>query len=364
VRRRIPVDAGHVWTIPRRAAFVLAAVTGLLAPASLAFANHDLTVFELDGNALRSASPGDDWTSLFPTRVGSTDIARLFVVDGTANPADTSYFTGGGSKDTSDVSEWRHTTGDVAPDKDELADAFAAAYISPADTGKNDVGDLVLYFGTDRYANNGDAQIGFWFFRNAIGLKNDGTFTGLHAKGDILILSDFTQGGRVGTVKVYRWVGSGGSAGQLDLITVGDDCNDGPGDDAVCSVENETAATAPWTFVPKSGSAGTFPTGTFYEGGINVTRLAGIRCFSSYMVETRSSQAVGAQLKDLILGPFDTCPSAPPSRPPSVHIASGPYLPLSGVYLAGPTALASVLILGGTVLVLLSVPPRKRENAT
>lgn len=337
--------------IRRLSACLAALAAALLIIAPSAWANHDLTLFELEGNAARSASPGDDWTSLFPKDLSSREITRVFVRDGTGNPLDRSYFTGGGSKDTNNVTEWAWTSGDVAPDKDELADAFAVAYRSPVDTGKTNAGDLMLYFGTDRYANNGDAQIGFWFFRNAVGLRSDGTFSGTHTNGDILVLSDFTQGGRVGTVKVYKWVGSGGSDGPLHLLSSGIDCRSAGADDAACSVENESASPAPWAYVPKSGSAGVFPRGTFYEGGLNVTRLAGVRCFKTYMVETRSSQAIGAQLKDTVLGPFDTCPRAPATAPPSRRLdpapGTGSTIPATGAAAAIAARIgAALLVLG------------------
>src|SRR5947207_687776 len=66
-----------------------------------------------------------------------------------------------------------------------------------------------IYFGADRFANNGDSNIGFWFFQNAISLGGPPTathatpFTGvpcpsgatnclpgeLHRNGDLLIVS-------------------------------------------------------------------------------------------------------------------------------------------------------------------------------
>ena len=48
--------------------------------------------------------------------------------------------------------------------KDELLDAFAARY-----------GDR-MYFGADRYAGNGDAVMGFWFFQQEVVAQPDGTF--------------------------------------------------------------------------------------------------------------------------------------------------------------------------------------------
>ncbi|MGZ4213568.1 MAG: hypothetical protein ACXVQV_10075, partial [Actinomycetota bacterium] len=68
---------------------------------------------------------------------------------------------------------------------------------------------------------------------------------------------------------------------------------------------------------------GTFPTGSLYEGGINITRLVpGVECLKSFMAETRSSQSVTAQLKDLALGPFDTCPVFGETSTPGVALTS------------------------------------------
>jgi len=49
------------------------------------------------------------------------------------------------------------------PDKDNLTNAFAAVSFDAS-------GNQRLYFGADRVANNGDAQIGFWFFHNTVKL--------------------------------------------------------------------------------------------------------------------------------------------------------------------------------------------------
>jgi hypothetical protein len=73
------------------------------------------------------------------------------------------------------------------PPKDEIENAMAALYEVS--------GDQHLYFAADRFANNGSADFGFWFFRNEITLNPDGTFDGVHEVGDVLILGTFTQGG-------------------------------------------------------------------------------------------------------------------------------------------------------------------------
>jgi hypothetical protein len=319
--------------------FALLTSVVLALPAS---ASHDARSFELDANAWNTGASGDDWSFVVPADHSSTSIVSSFVPDGENPPLDTSYFTGGGSKDLNDVPAWAHTTGDVAPDKNEITNAFAVAYRSARDTGKTNVGDLLVYFGLDRYANNGDAQVGFWFFRNAVGMRSDGSFSGKHTKGDVLVLSHFTQGGSVSDVNVYAWVGSGGSDGTLDLKVVAKSCAAAAADDPACAIVNTANTSAPWTYVPKAGSAGIFPQGSFYEGGVNVTRLVpGVNCFKSFMAETRSSQSVTAQLKDLVLGPFDTCPVTTASGPaaPVPGISSGPPLAATGRSDTRPLAL-------------------------
>ena len=86
--------------------------------------------------------------------------------------ADTTFFTGGHSKDAYDVNQWNYG-GHGAPDKNELDNAYAAAMfdnsVSPA--------HLNVYFGADRFDNSGNATMGFWFFQNPISINANGTFT-------------------------------------------------------------------------------------------------------------------------------------------------------------------------------------------
>ena len=107
----------------------------------------------------------------------------------------------------------------------------------------------------DRFATNGDSQVGFWFvnaktekdgFGNVIGLN------GPHHASDVLVLSDFVKGGKVPDIRAYRWVGSGGSDGPLDLLGSSADCEDVPhADPRLCATVNEGAETPPWTFLRK-----------------------------------------------------------------------------------------------------------------
>ena len=271
------------------------AIVSLASSASL-FA-LDPGVFELDGNAVTNHSGSvlpDDWNRINPGP-GSNAAVSAFTVD----PAGASIFTGGGSKDVLDLSQWKYTTGSV-PDKDEITDAYAAAYTNTA-------GEVLLYFGADRFDNSGDSQIGFWFFQNQVSLNpmssGSGTFNGNHAVGDILILSDFTNGGALGTIRIFEWVGSGGSDGPLNLLASGVDASSAGPNATLAAIVNSSPQTAPWAYKPKSGAANIFPAGTFFEGGCNLSKLLpSLECFSSFLVETRSSQSVTATLKDFVLG--------------------------------------------------------------
>src|SRR4051812_703328 len=278
---------------------------------------HDDGVFELDGDAI-SASSAEDWNKICPAAhaagaaqcLGGTFATQSFFGDD-----DSRIYTGGSTKDDLDITGWNHTIGSV-PDKDDLLHGFAARY-----------GDH-LYFGADRFANNGDSQVGVWFLQDAVAPRTTGadagTFSGAHQDGDVLVLSDFTKGGEVSTVRVFRWNGPGGSiAGQgaidgtLDIIG-GQFINPAPADwvgppqvaagDAFCATVNKGGQPSPWAFQPKSGSAGVFQKGELYEGGIDLSALhLDSECFSSVILETRSSQSTDAVLKDFVAGSFQLC---------------------------------------------------------
>jgi uncharacterized repeat protein (TIGR01451 family) len=71
---------------------------------------------------------------------------------------------------------------------------------------------------------------------------------------------------------------------------------------------NQGDTPAPWPFTPKFGVPGTFPQGSFFEGGINITKLVpDAGCFTGFLAETRSSTPFDARLKDFALGNFELC---------------------------------------------------------
>jgi hypothetical protein len=135
-------------------------------------------------------------------------------------------------------------------------------------------------------------------------------FSGQHQDNDILVQSNFTNGGVISNLTVYKWV-----AGALVQITGvnASDCVGPPasgGDDAACATVNQSATSAPWPYTPKSneGPPGTFQPSAFFEGGINITRLVpDATCFSNFLAETRSSTPFDARLKDFVQGTFESC---------------------------------------------------------
>src|SRR4051812_21041338 len=302
------VFGGLGWTSALRIAGVVAVVTlALFIPAS-GLAVHELGVFELDGNAVSAnaplpVGPADDWDRVCHQKLASDcstssnttgSTAVEWASDGALNAT---IFTGGGSKDGHDISDWAWKDGAGGlPDKDNLLHSFAARYTATsADCGALLTTCEVLYFGSDRFDNSGDAQQGFWFFQNPVGLGSNavggGTgFTGTHALGDLLIISDFSNGGTTSTITVYKW--NSAVSGNLELLetstTAG--CPTAAPNDAFCGIVNSSDGTvAPWPFLDKSGFS-SYLQGEFYEGGINLSLLGlGHECFSSVASETRSS---------------------------------------------------------------------------
>ena len=292
-----------------------------------ASAVHDNGAFELDGNATNGAAAGDDWDNVCHQVLGSdcsttNNTTGATAVDWVAEPnLNSTIFTTGGSKDPQDVSNWAWKDGAGGlPDKDNLLHGFAARYTTS--DGE------VLYFGSDRFDNSGDAQQGFWFFQNAISRNNpnagSGTFSGVHKLGDLLVISDFSNGGGTSTITVYTWNPGCTKAGQvIGTKTCGDqnllqeassnaaNCATAGAHDGFCGIVNATTTTLPWTFVDKSGTTlNRALNGEFYEGGVNLTNLGlGDRCFASVASETRSSTSTTATLKDFILGGFGDCTS-------------------------------------------------------
>jgi hypothetical protein len=343
---------------------VLAIATPVVVSSTGAQAVHDDGLFELEGNTVNAATPGDDWGNLYNgggapdntvrkcTALITTNCFDTFALDADGSgSADTSYFTGGGSKDRNDIAQWQWTVNDQTPDKNDIVNALAAAY--------RDDNSLVLYFGADRFAVNGDAQMGFWFNQAPMcragtngtcpattpnQVTNQGKFvdpdTGApvhHLDGDILALVNFNQGGSLGLAGVYQWQGGITGAPVQVLTGTGADCKTIPTGDNFCSTTNINALPGepPWPYVGKGKDVTTYPGVAFIEGGIDLGAIAGAgTCFPSFLAETRSSSgpstglSLDAQLKDFALRSFQLCGSGLVTTPKD---GAGNAIPAGGL---------------------------------
>jgi hypothetical protein len=272
------------------------------------------------------AVDGPDWNDVYAqwsadhatkcTAIGLVECT--FIPDGVGP----TIFTIGSTKDHLPIEGWHHTSGS-SPDKAEILNAYAAKAIDEND-------DQILYFGMDRQAVDGSTDIGFWFFQDEVvacpstenpdaceGVPN-GQFAGTHVEGDLLALGTFTQGGATSTIRLFKWVDSGGNEQEHIDGPVGTfgDCVPGSSGDNGCATVNNTTIQVPWQYTFKGSSTGGWvPAGGFYEGGINLTASNLEGCFASFLAETRSSPEITAILKDFALGSFESCEATVTTTP-------------------------------------------------
>jgi hypothetical protein len=366
----------HIYSrivTPKRARWLTAAcaIFGILAlllvPASTAQA-LDTSVFELDGNAVTNntnAGVPDDWDrvchSVLGTDCSTTNNANTSIVEFASQGATTgTTFAGGGSKDPLDVTGWAWNQGTGGlPGKDILLNGFTAEYTTPASAScPGSTATLPckqLFFGMDRFDNSGDAQNGFWFFQNPISLgstKIGGalSFNGRHKDGDVLVVSDFSIGGTVSTVNVYKWnhvcTGAGNpmpscADSNLEFLNGSTSANCATPAalaGAFCGIVNPAdGATSPWPFKDKAGNT-SFAQGEFYEGGIDLSAFDGLanECFASTLAESRASTSTSATLKSFVLGSLPGCTPTVKTTPQN---ASGGDIAQGSVSITGAGAI-------------------------
>lgn len=237
-----------------------------------------------------------DW----PAVLKRTDIPKTFRHD--ANNTNDDQWTGG-SQDEDMVNTWYWIKGNTN-DKGDITNAGAVL-----------IGTRIYFFG-DRTAVQGNAQIGFWFFLGGIaptgtGLVQSG-FTGQNRDGDILAISNFTNGGGAAAPTIYRRQGT--TLVEDETITAFVMTNKDkamqyvpPG---VTTADPTWPFTESWTFTPKSdGSAGEYPDPLFFEGYIDFGNVRDANlCFTNFLLETRNSHSLDASLQDFVAGNFDVTP--------------------------------------------------------
>jgi hypothetical protein len=263
--------------------------------------------------------------------------------------------------------------------KNEILNAYAA-YTTPAQGASS--GDDVVYFGIEREGVNGTAFMALWFLQTDASCQHAGNgFTsfsgGPHAVrcgiltapagclggvsnvGDILVMVNYTGGGKIATVFVTAWdpglddcAPNPNNSDPLCVVATGADCTSVAADDDACAVVNTRDldpacgdATcydlAPWnnncvkvgSDACNSGTRITLEPNAFYEGNLNLTNIFGddIPCFSTFVAETRSSDEFTATLKDNVTGEFDTCGKATIIKQTDPDDASGTFSYTSGL---------------------------------
>ncbi len=277
-------------------------------------------VFELDGNIVKDSSGTfpTDWGALFNSTgnrqaLPPGGIASAWVNDGPDNVTDFSTFTTG-SKDTLDISNggWKCTSSSTLTPKDKILHDYSFA-IKP--TSGQRAGDLLIYGGFERFANNGAGDLGYWILQDQsvgcnITTKGATNFNGTHTVGDILIVGEFSTGGSVTTLNEFEWVGGTNPLANL-TATGGADCREAPDTANICGRSNIVSITTPWATQDKSPSPNQLATAEFFEVGVDITRLlpSSTGCFNTFLFDTRTSPSVTATLKDYAEGTLNTCGS-------------------------------------------------------
>jgi Ig-like domain CHU_C associated/SprB repeat len=263
------------------------------------FFSSNLTAqFILDGNPI-------EWPGILNNAANRT---KVFVRD--ANNTNDNQFTTG-SQDPNLIATWGWSLGQTN-DKGDISNAGAA--LLP--------GKMLVFFG-DRAAINGDAQIGFWFFKSNIhpigtGLINS-LFTVEHQVGDLLVLSNFTNGGGKVQLRVFKWVGGSNPLTLVQTLTDHAIVNSAP---VTIPATGPFLASEPrsatWTYqgknVPGEGdpAPNTYHTGAYFEGFIDLDDIPGASpCIQSFLLETRNSQSTTASLQDFVQGAFNGIPPPP-----------------------------------------------------
>ncbi len=206
------------------------------------------------------------------------------------NAATETTFSGTGALDTKGISNWRWANGTVSA-TDDIVDAYGVNF-NDALTGHN-----FILAGLDRYANTAGTTAGFWAFQNSVSVNANGTFSGVHANGDLYFVVNVTVNGAA-SVNVYEWTGND-ATGSLTAIT--------PAAGATFVNVNTSPASVPWSFVDNAGN--TAPqAGEYLQVGVDLNAIFGLTVphFASFLAETRASSAAGAALLDFAAAALST----------------------------------------------------------
>jgi uncharacterized repeat protein (TIGR01451 family) len=217
---------------------------------------------------------------------------------------DLTTFTGGGSKDDHEISDWKCVQANNVTDKGDIINAYATIY--------EQGGKRILYFGIEKYAGNGDNNVGLWLLQGGISCDppasgSGNNFVGAHTDHDLFLVAENTNGGGIANITAYEWIG-----GVLTSTGVSSaDCLDNPlADDRLCATTNGEEIDVPWPHqTSNSKTDNYYDKVAFIEGGIELSAFPDFAetCYTGFLFNTRSSQELGAELYDYARGAIDTC---------------------------------------------------------
>ncbi|WP_242118998.1 hypothetical protein, partial [Aestuariivivens sediminicola] len=178
-----------------------------------------------------------------------------------------------------------------------------------------------LFFAGDRESNNGVGYIGFWFLINGTSATTNAggqnIFSPEHTFGDLLVLADFENGGRQANITILRWVGPGqGTVGNnlsLEPINVSPTTSIAQNNGGTTPVPAGFAVPERQLTDDITGEK-LYDYNEFYEGVIDLTdAFEGLPnpptvqdlCNATWLLETRSSKEITADLKDFVGGDFN-----------------------------------------------------------
>src|SRR2546422_2962713 len=356
------------WILSKRyiqAIIVIALMTLAIAVPffTRAFAVTDVRnagVFELDGNIVKDSTTPlpTDWGALFDASgntqtLPSGGLDAHWVNDGPHSVTDLSTFTTG-SKDTLDIANngWQCTPSNNITPKDDILHSYSFAIVAPSGTPR--AGDLLVYGGFERFANNGAGDLGLWLLQDPTvscsSTKGAVSFTGAHVVGDLLVVAEFSTGGSVTTINMFQWVGISKATplGVMNITNAGGaDCTVAPSSANICARSNTAPiSTLPWSTQDKTSGPNTLATAEFFELGIDLTGLFGSNapCINRFIFDTRTSPSLTATLVDYAQGALVTCPT-----PAISTTVSPPIITLGGSAMDTATVTLTAGTVNGTV---------------
>ena len=199
------------------------------------------------------------------------------------------------------------------PDADDINDGYAIEVPGPE---RRPVAIEFLYFGADRDRGERGQGHGLLVLQERGQPERRRHLQRRCTRvGDILLLGTFTEGGASTTIRVFKWVGTGGDTNNVLQTGAGGTSATASRATTTTAATRSTTARSSRRGPTRARSSGT-PANTIYAGGGDGgrrrpdARSTWKGCFSTFLAETRSSPEISAQLKDFLLGRFEACDSA------------------------------------------------------